>query len=86
MKIDDVLILGAGASGLMCASQLSKKMSVGIIDVNAKIAQKLKVSGGGKCNITNVSVSKENFDGDMDLVSSVLERFSKDDLLDFLVH
>ncbi|WP_372999838.1 NAD(P)/FAD-dependent oxidoreductase [Sulfurimonas sp.] len=84
MKIYDVLILGAGASGLMCASQLSKKMSVGIIDVNAKVAQKLKISGGGKCNITNVSVSKNNFDGDMNLVSSVLERFSKDDLLDFL--
>ncbi|PHQ65523.1 MAG: aminoacetone oxidase family FAD-binding enzyme [Sulfurimonas sp.] len=84
MKIYDVLILGAGASGLMCASELSKKISVGIIDVNAKVAQKLKVSGGGKCNITNVSVSYENFDGDTDLVSSVLKRFSKDDLLDFL--
>jgi predicted Rossmann fold flavoprotein len=84
MKIYDVLILGAGASGLMCASQLSKKLSVAIVDINAKVAQKLKVSGGGKCNITNVSVSHENFDGDIDLVSSVLKRFSKDNLLDFL--
>lgn len=84
MKIYDVLILGAGASGLMCASELSKKMSVAIIDVNAKVALKLKISGGGKCNITNVSVTKENFDGDADLVSSVLKNFSKDDLLDFL--
>jgi predicted Rossmann fold flavoprotein len=84
MKIYDVIILGAGASGLMCASYLSKKMSVAIVDVNVKVAQKLKVSGGGKCNITNVSVSNENFDGDRDLVSSVLERFSKEDLLEFL--
>ncbi|MDA3907770.1 MAG: NAD(P)/FAD-dependent oxidoreductase, partial [Sulfurimonas sp.] len=84
MKIYDVIILGAGASGLMCASQISKKLSVGIVDINAKVAQKLRVSGGGKCNITNVNVSKDNFDGDADLVSSVLKRFSKDNLLDFL--
>jgi hypothetical protein len=84
MKIYDVLILGAGASGLMCASHLSKKFSVAIIDANAKVAQKLKVSGGGKCNITNVSVSTNNFDGDTELVSSVLDRFSKEDLLEFL--
>ncbi len=67
----------------MCASKLSKKTSVGIIDVNAKVAAKLKISGGGKCNITNVSVTKENFDGDSDLISSVLDDFSKEDLLDF---
>ncbi|WP_294964213.1 aminoacetone oxidase family FAD-binding enzyme [Sulfurimonas sp.] len=84
MKIYDVLILGAGASGLMCASQLSKKMSVGIVDINSKVAKKLKVSGGGKCNITNVSVSENNFDGDSELVSNILNRFSKDDLLEFL--
>lgn len=68
----------------MCAAHLNKKISVAIVDVNAKVAQKVKVSGGGKCNITNVSVSKDNFDGDSELISSVLERFSKDDLLDFL--
>lgn len=84
MKIYDVLILGAGASGLMCASKLSKKMSVAIVDVNDKVAKKLKVSGGGKCNITNVSVSEKNFDGDSELVSNVLNRFSKEDLLEFL--
>ncbi len=84
MKIYDVLILGAGASGLMCAAHLNKKLSVGIVDINAKVAQKLKVSGGGKCNITNISVTPENFDGDAELVASVLDRFSKDDLLEFL--
>lgn len=84
MKIYDVLILGAGASGLMCGAHLSKKLSVAIVDINSKVAQKLKVSGGGKCNITNVKVDSNNFDGDEELISSVLERFSKDDLLDFL--
>jgi len=84
MKIYDVLILGAGASGLMCAAHLEKKFQIGVIDINAKIAQKLKISGGGKCNITNVSVSSDNFDGDLDLLSHVLQSFSKDDLLEFL--
>ena len=84
MKIYDVLILGAGASGLMCAANLSKKMKVGIIDVNAKAAKKLKISGGGKCNITNVDVSVDNFDGNSQLVAAVFKKFDKDKLLDFL--
>ncbi|ADN08598.1 NAD(P)/FAD-dependent oxidoreductase [Sulfurimonas autotrophica] len=84
MKNYDVIILGAGASGLMCAANLSKKMRVAIIDSNEKPAKKLKISGGGKCNITNVSVQIDNFDGDKGLISSAFKKFSKDDLLDFL--
>lgn len=84
MKIYDVLILGGGASSLMCASHLKSSLNVGIIDNNSKLASKLKISGGGKCNITNVEVSSNNFDGDIDLISNALEVFSKDDLLNFL--
>ncbi|QSZ42626.1 aminoacetone oxidase family FAD-binding enzyme [Sulfurimonas aquatica] len=84
MKIYDVMILGAGASGLMCAANLSKKKSVAILDVNDRVAKKLKISGGGKCNITNQSLSVDNFDGDSEYVSYALKRFSKDDLLKFL--
>ena len=84
MKIYDVLILGAGASGLMCASHLDVNLQVAIIDVNEKVAKKLKISGGGKCNITNVEVSGNNFDGDEELVEYALSVFSRDDLLSFL--
>ncbi len=84
MKIYDVIILGAGASGLMCASHLDNSLDVLIIDSNEKIAKKLKISGGGKCNITNVDVSIDNYDGDEVLVANALEVFSKDDLLKFL--
>ena len=84
MKIYDVIILGAGASGLMCASHLSKNLKVIMLDTNPKIAQKLKISGGGKCNITNVEVSEKNFNGDGEFVKTVLDKFSKDDLLGFL--
>ncbi|MDF1878556.1 aminoacetone oxidase family FAD-binding enzyme [Sulfurimonas sp. SAG-AH-194-C20] len=84
MKIFDVIILGAGASGLMCAGNIGKKKSVLIIEGNEKVAKKLKISGGGKCNITNVSVESNNFDGEELLVESVLQKFSKDNLLNFL--
>jgi hypothetical protein len=84
MKIYDVIILGAGASGLMCAANLKKKTSSLIIDTNEKVAKKLKISGGGKCNITNISVKLENFDGESELINKVLKRFSRDDLLEWL--
>jgi len=84
MKIYDVLILGAGASGLMCASHLDKTLHVAIVDVNSKVAQKLKVSGGGKCNITSLHVSENNYDGDEDFIGYSLNNFSKDDLLSYL--
>lgn len=84
MKIYDVIILGGGASGLMCASFLDKTLETAIVDVNEKVGKKLKISGGGKCNITNVHVSPQNFDGDSELLSSVFGVFSKEDLLDFL--
>jgi len=84
MKIYDVLILGAGASGLMCASHLDKSLCVAIVDTNAKVAKKLKVSGGGKCNITSLHVDEGNFDGDEDFISYALNNFSKEDLLEYL--
>ena len=84
MKIYDVLILGAGASGLMCASHLDESLHVGIVDTNAKVGMKLKVSGGGKCNITSLHVNENNYDGDEDFISYSLSNFSKDDLLNYL--
>ncbi len=84
MKIYDVVILGAGASGLMCGVHLNKNLKVVMVDTNQKVAQKLKISGGGKCNITNVEVSERNFDGEGKFVSGILKQFSKDDLLGFL--
>jgi hypothetical protein len=84
MKNYDVIILGAGASGLMCGAFLDKKLRVAIVDGNDKVAKKLKISGGGKCNITNVEVSAQHYDGDTLFVSEVLDAFSKEDLLEFL--
>lgn len=85
-KIYDVIILGAGASGMMCAAQLNElsDLSVLVVDGNEKAAKKLKISGGGKCNITNVNVSPNNYLGDEALIENVFSQFSKDDLLEWL--
>ena len=85
-KIYDVMILGAGASGMMCAAQLNEMSDVKVLVVegNEKAAKKLKISGGGKCNITNVNVSANNYLGDEQLIESVFSQFSKEDLLEWL--
>lgn len=82
----DVVILGAGASGMMCAAHINDKsdLSVLLIEGNKKPAKKLKISGGGKCNITNVHVSESNYLGDEQLIESVFAQFCKDDLLVWL--
>jgi len=86
MKINyDVLILGGGASGLMCAAQLVEKTSlkIALIEGNSRPALKLKASGGGKCNLTNVEVDSTHFLGNEPLVSNALNVFSKEALLDY---
>ena len=58
----DVIIIGAGAAGLMSGIEAGKRgKKVCIIEHSEKIAEKIRISGGGKCNFTNLRVSKENF-------------------------
>ncbi|MFZ3053557.1 MAG: aminoacetone oxidase family FAD-binding enzyme [Sulfuricurvum sp.] len=85
MKHFDVIILGAGAGGLMCAAQLSEKSSlkIAIMEGNTRPALKLKASGGGKCNLTNVEVDASHFLGNESLVSNALRVFSKEALLGY---
>jgi len=80
------MILGAGASGMMCAAQLNElsDLRVLVVEGNEKAAKKLKISGGGKCNITNVNVSAHNYLGNEQLIEAVFSQFSKDDLLRWL--
>ena len=77
-----MIILGAGASGLMCAAHLKKKRIL-LIDANAKTGRKLKISGGGKCNVTNERVTHENYLGEGAFVASVLARFDQHKVLDY---
>ena len=58
----DVVIVGAGAAGLFCAGvagQLGLKVLV--LDHSEKVAEKIRISGGGRCNCTNMGTSPANF-------------------------
>ena len=58
----DVIIIGAGAAGLMCSIEAGKrKRSVCLIEHTSKIAEKIRISGGGRCNFTNLYSSDRNF-------------------------
>ena len=83
MKIYDIAIIGAGASGLMAASMMSNK-NIAIIDSNSKIGLKILASGGGKCNVTNKNVTADNYLGHKEFVQKTLDSFTNKELLSFL--
>ncbi len=82
----DITIIGAGASGLFAASilQKQKNLKIGIIDKNPKIGAKIKVSGGGKCNITNKYLSADHYLGDQTFITNTFQKFDNQGLLKFL--
>ncbi|MBT1451796.1 NAD(P)/FAD-dependent oxidoreductase [Glaciecola sp. XM2] len=58
----DVLIIGAGAAGLFCAAEAAKRgRKVEVIDHAKRLGGKILMSGGGRCNFTNMYASPENF-------------------------
>lgn len=58
----DVIIIGAGAAGLMCAIEAGKRgRRVLLLDHMEKIAEKIRISGGGRCNFTNIHTNPQSF-------------------------
>lgn len=58
----DVIIIGAGAAGMMCAIEAGKRgRKVWLIDHATKIAEKIRISGGGRCNFTNIHTNPKTF-------------------------
>jgi hypothetical protein len=58
----DVAVIGAGAAGMMCAAQAGQRgRRVVLIDHYPKLGEKIRISGGGRCNFTNVHTKPENF-------------------------
>lgn len=61
----DAIVIGAGAAGLMCAIEAGKRgRSVLLIERSEKIGKKILISGGGRCNFTNLYTKPENFISD----------------------
>ena len=79
----DVAIVGAGAAGLHCAAIAGQLgASVLLIDHAEKIAEKIRISGGGRCNFTNSDVGAENFDSENpDFCRSALARYTPRDFI-----
>ena len=58
----DVMVIGAGAAGLMCASEAGKRgRKVMLLDHSRKLGEKIRISGGGRCNFTNLHTAPEAF-------------------------
>ena len=79
----DVIILGAGASGLMCAFTAARKgRRVLVLEKSNKVGKKILMSGGGRCNFTNYSVEAENFiSRNQHFCKSALTRYSQWDFI-----
>jgi len=62
MKNVDVLIIGGGAAGLICAIEAARRgRRVTVVERNAQVGRKILISGGGRCNFTNLDTRPEHF-------------------------
>jgi len=79
----DTVILGAGAAGMMCAIHAAAKGGrVLIIDHAKAPGEKIRISGGGRCNFTNLGASAKNFlSGNPHFAKSALGRFTQHDFI-----
>jgi len=79
----DVVILGGGAAGLMCAIEAGKRgRRVLVVERSEKVGKKILISGGGRCNFTNLRVTPENFlSANPHFCKSALARYSQADFI-----
>ncbi|WP_439649727.1 NAD(P)/FAD-dependent oxidoreductase [Hyphomonas sediminis] len=79
----DVIVIGAGAAGLMCAIEAGKRgRRVWLVDHARKIAEKIRIAGGGFCNFTNLHTSPKNFlSQNAHFCKSALSRYTQQDFI-----
>jgi len=79
----DVAVIGAGAAGMMCAAVAGQRgKSVVLIDHASKLAEKIRISGGGRCNFTNIGATPQNFlSQNPHFCKSALSRYTPQDFL-----
>lgn len=79
----DVIVIGAGAAGMMCAAQAGARgRRVLLMDHAEKLGERIRISGGGRCNFTNRHVSADNFlSQNPHFCRSALARFSQHDFI-----
>ena len=80
------IIIGAGAAGLHCAAQALRGGSTLLIDHAKKPGEKIRISGGGRCNFTNIYTGPENFlSQNPHFAKSALAGYSAHDFIDLVV-
>lgn len=84
MKQVDVIVLGAGAAGLMAGIEAARRgRSVLVVDHAARAGEKIRISGGGRCNFTNTGIAAERFlSQNRRFALSALKRFTQWDFID----
>ena len=82
----DVIIIGAGAAGLFCAIEAGKRRrKVLVLEHNAQVGRKIVISGGGRCNFTNLEVKPENFiSQNPHFCKSALARYTPQDFIELI--
>jgi predicted Rossmann fold flavoprotein len=86
IKDTEVLIIGAGAAGLFCAIEAGKRgRRVTVLDHANKAGKKILMSGGGRCNFTNLQVGHDNFiSHNPQFCRSALSRYTPDDFIELV--
>jgi predicted Rossmann fold flavoprotein len=79
----DVIVIGAGAAGLMAAAEAGKRgRKVLLIEHTDKIGEKIRISGGGRCNFTNLNASPKNYISENPhFAISALSRYTQHDFI-----
>ncbi len=86
MRQTDIIVIGAGAAGLMCAMEAGKRgRKVLVLERAASIGKKIHISGGGRCNFTNVNAAPENYlSENPNFCKSALVRYTPQDFINLV--
>jgi predicted Rossmann fold flavoprotein len=82
----DVVIIGAGAAGMMCAIEAGKRgRKIILLDHAKKIGEKIRISGGGRCNFTNIYTNNKNFiSSNPSFMISALNQYTYKNFIDLI--
>ena len=82
----DVVIIGAGAAGMMCAIEAGKRgRKVLLLDHSKKIGEKIRISGGGRCNFTNIYCHPKKFiSSNPSFIISALNQYTHQNFIDLI--